>query len=339
MIATANTPGVDSSLLALFTQGLGAVSTAIQNSISTGRDRATMQAGQERTFFDTLQNDVANRFRKSENLQRAYENDRLFGLNVAKEQRNNFVTDRAFTYNAQQDAMDRSRQAEQDKLAALNTTTDNERAAKALELQSRGVQLGEVRTNLEMANILESRRAQDLQTKNTEALRTEARRDILASPSDTRLAPDDELRRYMSIFSGSTDPEVRGAGQMAAIELQTRNPEVDALTGKPVTERQFAPDRNNPYVAATTPQEIEKVATDIKLEIDDYERQLTTAKSQRVKADLAELIAKRREQLRKFTPTTILERIGGLKKEPEKMTPPVTPAAAPKGTNALNALF
>jgi len=111
MIATANTPGVDSSLLALFTQGLGAVSTAIQNSISTGRDRATMQAGQERTFFDTLQNNEANRFRKSENLQRAYENDRLFGLNVAKEQRNNFVTDRAFTYNAQQDAMDRSRQA------------------------------------------------------------------------------------------------------------------------------------------------------------------------------------------------------------------------------------
>jgi len=190
-----------------------------------------------------------------------------------------------------------------------------------------------------MANILETGRLRDAQVQNTEALRTEARRDILTNPSDIRLAPDDELRRYMSIFSDSTDPEVRGAGQMAAIELQTRNPEVDALTGKPVTERQFAPDRNNPYVAATTPQEIEKVATDIKLEIDDYERQLTTAKSQRVKADLAELIAKRREQLRKFTPTTILERIGGLKKEPEKVTPQATPAAAPKGTSVMNALF
>lgn len=325
-------PSGANGLEQLFAQGLSVVGSAINNSISTGRDRAAMQFGQERDTFQQIQQARDNARRKALDIQQAMENNRLFGRTLARDVRSDFESNRNFAQREQQLAFERA-QAERN--FALNSATavaGMQRADRSLALQETGAMQSEVERNLRIAGLLEEQKTREEMRGREESFRTRALEDpvadILTSQDTPRgVIPDSELLRFATTYAASPDPEVRGAVRSAQQEYAMRNPDIDPETGKAIPSK-FAPDRDDPFSVAKTPEEVKIIAQQLQDEIAEYTTALSTARGS-VKSTLTREISKRQEQLRK-APVSIQQEVSRQPGSVPSTQPPATRSTSAK---------
>jgi hypothetical protein len=304
------------SLTALLRDGVSALSSAINNSIQVGRDRATLQFNQERTLFNQLENEQQLRQRRGEKLRDAFEADRLFDRTLKRDARTDEVADRTFARNAEESDRDYAlRVAEGKRNFALRSADTGSAIASretAEQQRARELELRGIETNLKLLNLQTDREQNDLLRSRNEDIREEAvgstAFDALTTPGGAKTLPTSDLTGYVDLFGPSTDPRVKGAVGAAQRELATRDPSVDPATGKQIPQR-FSSDKNDPFEGLTV-EESSVVARSLLDEIADLEETLrSTGLKSNVKTTIIKELSRKKEQLRK-APTVIQKTVG-----------------------------
>lgn len=315
-IATSLFDDKQGALQSFLLGGVNALSQAINNSIRVGQDRATLQLNQENQVFNILKNQEDLRQRRAEFSVRTAENSRTFNRLLGRDVREDFVTDRAYTTGkANADRMfdftktnaDRTYDLNKQQTAAniANQKADNTR-------QDASANITNSRNVLDILNLQENKRVADELRETTETLRGQARGttsyDILGTPDQPKTLTNEQLSGYVDLFGKLPDPDIQGRVNTARRELQTREPSVDAGTGKVIPDR-FATDRTNPFAEVSDPQEQIFVAQSLVQEIQDLQASLATAKGS-AKSTITRLISQKKDQLRK-APVGIQKLSGG----------------------------
>lgn len=236
---------------------------AINNSINVGRDRATTQAGQEKEFFNQLNQQTQLEQRRGENLLAQVNKDRAFDYGVTRDVRTDFTTDRAFSEHVSEFDKNFGRLTALDAVAAKErgvTDALNERKVKLDEIAA-DLQKKKLETGLDAVD--ERRRSEadvlrhssdlfniDAATGTVTGVRPDApggtfyakdpvsgqvldfpAKDIKGTP-----APDLEtLDAFVNNFKGSSNPAIKERVAVAEAEVQRRStpppqPVVDEAT-------------------------------------------------------------------------------------------------------------